>query len=695
MGVSEADLAGCMRALAYFTEHPDEWTSLAAYKPKKKHKKSKTGEQKAAVAVEEEEQKAAAVDLSAAELAGRVKSQVRQLSLLLEKNEFDGKSRKEWVLKRVRGHLTALKKTRDSRIKQLDMEYINKRQLRGDRIAALESLVVPTNVLKLTHVDEDDHTHTCMQEDAKVVDADPSSSSSSSSLSSSSSGAKKRRHAATGPDAATDLGDGSRDDAQRHCRELVDLATETEDREFEKEMNKLREDGELYHSRSCYVCKKRFTKLHEFYDQLCPECATVNWTKRNQTAPLEGKYALLTGSRVKIGFRCGLKLLRCGAFLIATSRFPHDTAKRYMAEADSAQWKDRLHVFGVDLRDLKSVIRFCDILKSRYPTMDVIVNNAAQTIRRPVAYYRHLVQTECLPRSELSEDFKTVIQDSPHNADAMHDPDVKQSAPTVEMKTTSSSSSSSSSGSGASSTDYMTIHDPNSDDVVISAVMDSVPGQHMPIHVDQQAAASNAHAASAMLATQAKTHPEDHADAQQAEELFPVGYVDVEGQQLDLRRVTSWVLTMHQVEPAELVETFAVNTLAPFIINSRLKELMLRVSGHDKYIINVSAMEGKFYRTKSICHPHTNMAKAALNMMTRTSGEDYASSNIFMNSVDTGWINDEQPYDKTVEIFQTNFQTPIDEEDAMARILDPVLDGYNTGNNPYGKFYKDFRETEW
>lgn len=152
-----------------------------------------------------------------------------------------------------------------------------------------------------------------------------------------------------------------------------------------------------------------------------------------------------------------------------------------------------------------------------------------------------------------------------------------------------------------------------------------------------------------------------------------------------------------------------VNAIAPFVLNSRLKPLMETPTDRpDRYIINVSAMEGKFYRYKMPNHPHTNMAKAALNMLTRTSSEDLAKkSRIYMNSVDTGWINDENPLEKASKIAKTNlFQTPIDEIDAAARILDPVFvgvssdkDNASNGDDPsvkeYGKFFKDYKEIEW
>ena len=80
------------------------------------------------------------------------------------------------------------------------------------------------------------------------------------------------------------------------------------------------------------------------------------------------------------------------------------------------------------------------------------------------------------------------------------------------------------------------------------------------------------------------------------------------------------------------------------MLNARLKPLMLRTPERDKHIVNVSAVEGQFYRKfKTTRHPHTNMAKAALNMMTRTSATDYAADGIHMNSVDTGWVTDEDP----------------------------------------------------
>ena len=179
--------------------------------------------------------------------------------------------------------------------------------------------------------------------------------------------------------------------------------------------------------------------------------------------------------------------------------------------------------------------------------------------------------------------------------------------------------------------------------------------------------------------------------------LFPEGRVDQDLQQVDLRGRNSWRLQMDEVPAVELLETQLVNAVAPFILNARLKALMLRTPGRDKHIVNVSAVEGQFYRNfKTTKHPHTNMAKAALNMMTRTAAADYHGDGIHMNAVDTGWITDEDPVDlQEAKRAEHGFHPPLDVVDAAARILDPIFDGFLTGSHAWGQFFKDYRPTRW
>jgi len=401
----------------------------------------------------------------------------------------------------------------------------------------------------------------------------------------------------------------------------------------------LPERGSVQAERACYVCKTRFTELHFFYDAMCQRCGDFNYEKRSQTADLRGHVALITGARVKIGYQAAIMLLRAGADVVVTTRFPRDAAARFAREADFGDFSRRLEVYGLDLRHTPSVESLAAHLLGHLPRLDFILNNACQTVRRPSGFYAHLMEGERQPSEALPAAARALLghyeglraQPASHGGERLAE--VSARSPGVGLR------------------------------------------------------------ASAELSQLALLDEDAHHDLQ----LFPEGSLDADLQQVDLRGRNSWRLGLSEVSAVELLEVQLVNAVAPFLLNARLKPLMLRSEGRHKHIVNVSAMEGQFYRRfKTDRHPHTNMAKAALNMMTRTSAAEYIKDGIHMNSVDTGWVTDEDAAELAArKTREQGFHPPLDIVDGAARICDPIFSGIRTGQHVWGMFLKDYGPTDW
>ena len=406
------------------------------------------------------------------------------------------------------------------------------------------------------------------------------------------------------------------------------------------------EKRHLSSPQNCYVCKKLYTEIHHFYDSMCTECGDLNYAKRFQTCDLTGQIALITGARVKIGYHAVLMMLRSGATVIATTRFPADAAIRYANEEDFKVWGNRLHIYGLDLRHIPSVELFASYVEQKYERLDILINNAAQTVRRPAGFYTHLLTNETLPFHQHSNDVRLLLS---HHQQCLKE---------IENF----------------------VH-PGSDSQKALAV--NWNGQTPGIGIR----------ASAQLSQM----PYKFEDTIEAREVFPEGKLDADLQQVDLRKTNSWRLKLGQIETLEMVEVQLVNSIAPFVLCNRLIALMRKDFTGKKHIVNVSAMEGKFHVfMKADRHPHTNMAKAAINMLTHTSASDLAKDGIFMNAVDTGWVTDEDPAELAKHKQQVyDFQPPLDIVDGAARVCDPFIDGANTGKHWSGQFLKDYFPISW
>ncbi|MFC5751538.1 SDR family NAD(P)-dependent oxidoreductase [Actinomadura rugatobispora] len=385
-------------------------------------------------------------------------------------------------------------------------------------------------------------------------------------------------------------------------------------------------------ARHCYVCKAAYRELHPEYHMLCPECAEQNLARRFARCDLRGRRAVVTGGRVKIGFQVALKLLRDGAEVLVTTRFPRDAARRFAEVPDAADWLDRLQVHGVDLLDLPGVAGLLRTAHERFDHLDILINNAAQTIRRPAAYHREVRAAEAGRLTGLAARV-TVTGDA------------------------------------------------------AGALAEGAPRELEPAGGTAPAIPAPA----ALPALPSLAGPEPAA----LEALFPAGRTDETGQPLDLRDRNSWTLRLHEVDPGEWLEVQMVNAFAPFLLTSRLRGLLESSPWPDRYVVQVSAMEGSFSRKdKTVRHPHTNMAKASLNMMTRTAAADFAASGIHMTSVDTGWITDERPHPSKQAQRAAGFRPPLDVIDGAARVYDPVVRGVG-GERLSGLFLKDYRPVEW
>ena len=305
-----------------------------------------------------------------------------------------------------------------------------------------------------------------------------------------------------------------------------------------------------------------------------------------------------------------------------------------------------MHIYGLDLRHIPSVEIFASYLEHHYDRLDILINNAAQTVRRPAGFYAHMMENEALPYEKLAAESQLLLG---------HFEDCKKQL--YEFDATANST---------------------------EANLPVAWHGHMP-------------GVGIRSSAQLSQIPYSFDNSLVAEEVFPTGKLDADLQQVDLRTTNSWRLRLGEIQTPEMLEVQLVNSVAPFVLCNRLVNIMKRDNTGQKHVVNVSAMEGKFHRFNKIDrHPHTNMAKAALNMLTHTAASDLAKYGIFMNAVDTGWVTDEDPIQLSTHKQEVHdFQPPLDIVDGAARVCDPFIDGINSGKHWCGQFLKDYMPIDW
>jgi NAD(P)-dependent dehydrogenase (short-subunit alcohol dehydrogenase family) len=361
---------------------------------------------------------------------------------------------------------------------------------------------------------------------------------------------------------------------------------------------------ELKIPQSCYSCHKQYRTLHSFYHRLCPSCAEHQHNMRFLNVDLTGRNVILTGGRIKVGFATALRLLKNGANLCLTTRFPALALQQFKQEVDYEDWANRLFIYGLDLRSLQDIEDFIDFYKKKYVTLDILINNAAQTIQYTDKYYLPIIQLENQSAQVLLKNHETKW--------------ISNKSPIIQS------------------------------DNQINLSKFSYPT---------------------------------------ALSRF--------GQPIDNRKKNSWNSKFEDIELQELLEVNLINHIAPYRLIQGLKSCLLQSKFTEKFIINVTSSEGIFsYHNKTSSHPHTNMTKAALNMLTRTSAQDFANDQIYMCAVDVGWISTGAIEGLRQKQFNQGIIPPLDPVDGASRILHPIASGLDK-RYFIGSLLKDYKIHTW
>ena len=429
-------------------------------------------------------------------------------------------------------------------------------------------------------------------------------------------------------------------------------------RRKEKKEKKEEKRKEKFNYKNCYICKQKLglDNTHKFYGNICTKCGDLNYSFRTMKLDFSGRIALVTGGRIKIGFYIVKKLLSYGCKVITTSRFPIDTLKNYKEDPDYEIWKNNLIIYPIDFRLFQSTVKFVNYILENFPHLDFLINNAAQTIRKSAAYYDDYIPIET-QKLNVEDDEKII------------------------------------------KTDYLTLRKQISEH--FSEEMDKD-------EIQNKEEISNA------LASLAKS------DKKEFDEMLPLSVIastirimeekdqpkiyimGADGQPYDFSKgKNSWNFEFDEIPFQEFTEVQIINAWTPYYLCVKLKPLMEKSPFLDKYIVNVTAVEGIFNHFKRTTHVHTNMAKAALNMFTRTCGKYLEKENIYMTCVDTGWVSHMGEMNKMLDPKTQEYSehemaiVPLDELDGAMRVLHPIIEGIKNKKYYSGVLLKDYVVSNW
>jgi NAD(P)-dependent dehydrogenase (short-subunit alcohol dehydrogenase family) len=443
----------------------------------------------------------------------------------------------------------------------------------------------------------------------------------------------------------------------------------TKDKDKEKEG----ENKGKYIYKTCYICKQKLglDNISKFYGSLCTKCGDYNYSFRTMKLDFTGRIAIVTGGRIKIGFYIVKKLLSYGCKVITTSRFPKDALFKFKEDPEYDLWKNNLIIYPIDFRIIQSTMNFVKYIEKNFSHIDFLINNAAQTVRRTTEYYEYLMPIEV--KKLPNDDNEKIIK----NDYLLVQKQVSEEFEKDKLKKKSENEN--------DNIFKFDIQKESEKKQIINSLVSLIK---------KNKEESDETIPLSVIASQIKIMEE--------KEQPKVAIMGGDGQPYDFSKgKNSWNFELDEIPLEEFIEVQIINAWTPYYLCVKLKPLMMQSPYPDKYIVNVTSVEGIFNHYKRSSHVHTNMAKAALNMFTRTCGSYLKDMGIYMTCVDTGWVSPMNEINKIMNVdtkdnFEQEFTNiPLDELDGAMRVLHPIIEGIKNKNYLYGILLKDYEKSDW